>query len=126
MTSVSLFAKAAARRPPPAAAAACRLLPGHCKAAPARQPAPPAHTPHLFTAEGGKVVRRVARLPTRLFADGSFARGVAADGLYGLARVTVHEAELDLAALKKRGHDADADAAAGVRRWLRGWGRCWL
>ena len=39
---------------------------------------------------------RLARLPTRVFADGSFARGVAVEGLYGLTRLTVHEAELSL------------------------------
>lgn len=39
---------------------------------------------------------RLARLPTRVFADGSFARGVAVEDFYGLARLTVHEAELSL------------------------------
>ena len=39
---------------------------------------------------------RLARLPTRVFADGSIARGVAVEDFYGLARLTVHEAELSL------------------------------
>eukprot|EP00887_Chlorella_sp_A99_P007334 scaffold2.g7334.t1 len=42
-----------------------------------------------------KVVANIARLPTRLYADGAVARGVAAEGLYGLVRLTVHEAQLD-------------------------------
>lgn len=41
-------------------------------------------------------MRRVARLPTRLYADGAVARATSAEGLYGLARLTIHEAELDL------------------------------
>lgn len=52
---------------------------------------------------------RLARLPTRVFADGSFARGVAVEGLYGLARLTVHEAELSL--------DSSRDPNAGGCCW---------
>lgn len=75
----------------------------------------PAPAP-LASAAGGKVVRRVARLPTRLFADGSFTRGVAADGLYGLARLTVHEAQLDLFSLRRANDAAETDAGAGACR----------
>lgn len=53
---------------------------------------------------------RLARLPTRVFADGSFARGVAVEGLYGLARLTVHEAELSL--------DSSRDPNAGGCCWV--------
>ena len=81
-------------------------------------------TPHAsgsaWPADGGKRVVRVARLPTRVFADGSTARGVAVEGLYGLARLTVHEAELSM--------DSRRDPHAGGVPWLcmaqparRGW-----
>ena len=73
----------------------------HCICTSTNQhPAPP-------YAEGGNRVVRLARLPTRVFADGSFARGVAVEGLYGLARLTVHEAELSL--------DSGRDPNAGGR-----------
>ncbi|KAL4459065.1 hypothetical protein ABPG75_013930 [Micractinium tetrahymenae] len=44
---------------------------------------------------GGERVVRIARLPTRIYADGPRERAVSAEGLFGLARLTVHEAELD-------------------------------
>lgn len=44
---------------------------------------------------GGERVVRIARLPTSIYADGPEERAVAAEGLFGLARLTVHEAELD-------------------------------
>ncbi|KAI7845326.1 hypothetical protein COHA_001168 [Chlorella ohadii] len=60
--------------------------------------------------EGGNRVVRLARLPTRVFADGSFARGVAVEGLYGLTRLTVHEAELSL----DSGRDPNAGSTESV------------
>ena len=53
---------------------------------------PPQQGPGVGGAAGKRVL--VARLPTRLYPDGPAERSVAADGLYGLARITVHEAEL--------------------------------
>lgn len=47
-------------------------------------------------ASSSERVVRVARLPTRIYADGRGDRAVTAEGMFGLARLTVHEAELDI------------------------------
>lgn len=67
---------AAVRRPPAASVLS------HC------MPCTALSTPLVGLCAGeGKRVVRLARLPTRIFADGSIARGVASEGLYGLARL---------------------------------------
>lgn len=54
-------------------------------------------------------VVRIARLPTRIYADGLGERAVTAEGLFGLARLTVHEAEL----AGDAGDAADPSASSG-------------
>lgn len=49
-------------------------------------------------AGSGERVLRIARLPSGIYADGPAERGVTAEGLFGLARLTLHEAEINSSA----------------------------